>query len=216
MKFIKVFLGIVIGLVVLIFVGVLIFINSIKVEVTDDNPPQGVYTETGNLESISQLYLLGIILAPVENRNTFVNGFINYMILDSIRENINPDYDPLGDLDTVEANYVTYDKNFYIDYIYAELNDDNQVVVTAAFGSDSIIKVDSALNLVFDIDLDIELLNVGFTLTLVEYSLSDTDLSFQVLDFIMSRLDKDTIESEISMGTLDLDEYTYTLSLINT
>jgi hypothetical protein len=216
MKFIKVFLGIIIGLVVIIFVGVLIFLNSIKVEVTDDELPQAIYTETGDLESLSQIYLLGIIVASDADRYTLVKGFMNYMILDSIRTNVNPDYNPLGSSDTVEANYVTYDKNFYIDYIYANLNDDNQIVVTAAFGSDSIIKVDSALNLTFDIDLDISLFNVGFTLTLVDYALSDTSLSFQVLDFIMSRLDKTEIEGQISMGNLDLEDYTYSLSIINT
>lgn len=216
MKFIKIFFGIIIGLVILIFVGVLIFLNSIKVEVTDDDLPQGIYTETGDLESLSQIYLLGIIVASDADRYTLVNGFMNYMILDSIRTNVNPDYNPLGSLDTVEANYVTYDKNFYIDYIYANLNDDNQIVVTAAFGSDSIIKVDSALNLTFDIDLDISLFNVGFTLTLVDYALSDTSLSFQVLDFIMSRLDKTEIEGQISMGDLDLEDYTYSLSINNT
>lgn len=216
MKFIKVFLGIIISIVIIIFVGVLIFLNSIKVEITDDDLPQAIYTETGDLESVSQIYLLGIILASDADRYTLVNGFMNYMLLDSIRTNINPDYNPLANLETVEADYVTYDKNFYIDYIYAHLNDDNQVVVTAAFGSDSIIKVDSALNLVFDIDLDISLTNIGFTLTLVDYSLSDTALSFQVLDFIMSRLDKTEIESQISMGDLDLDEYTYSLSILNT
>jgi hypothetical protein len=216
MKFIKVFLGIIIGLVVIIFVGVLIFLNSIKVEVTDDELPQAIYTETGDLESLSQIYLLGIIVASDADRYTLVKGFMNYMILDSIRTNVNPDYNPLGSSDTVEANYVTYDKNFYIDYIYANLNDDNQIVVTAAFGSDSIIKVDSALNLTFDIELDISLFNVGFTLTLVDYALSDTSLSFQVLDFIMSRLDKTEIEGQISMGNLDLEDYTYSLSIINT
>ncbi|WP_176239627.1 hypothetical protein [Mariniplasma anaerobium] len=215
MKFIKVFLSIIIGLIVIIFVGVLIFLNSIKVEVTDDDLPQGIYTETGDLESISQVYLLGIVVASDADQYTLINGFMNYMILDSIRKNINPDYDPLADLDTVEADYVTYDKNFYIDYIYANLNDDNQIVVTAAFGSDSIIKVDSALNLVFDIDLDISFTNIGFTLTLVDYSLSDTALSFQVLDFIMSKLDKTEIEGQMSMGVLDLDTYTYTLSILN-
>lgn len=213
MKFIKIFLSIIIALIVLITVVALIFINKIKLEVTDDDLPQAVYTETGDLNLVSQTYLTGMLLATDSQRYTMIAQFMNYMILDSIRENINADYDPIADLDTVEADYIIHNDNYYIDYLYANLNDDNQIVVTAAFGSNVIFKVDSALILVFDIEPNISLTSLGFTLTLVDYSLSDTKLSLQILDFIFSRLDKTQIENYMNQGELDLDNYTYEMEI---
>ncbi len=209
MKFLKIFLSVIIGLIVVMVVVSLIFINKIKLEVTDDDLPQAVYTDTSDLNIASQAYLTGLLLASDAQRYNMIAEFMNYMLLDSIRENINADYDPLADLDTIEANYIIHNDNFYIDYLYANLNDDNQLVVTAAFGSNMIFKVDSALILVFDIDTNISITSLGFTLTLVDYSLSDTSLSFKILDFIFSRLDKTQIEDYMNQGDLDLDNYTY-------
>ncbi|MCD4827096.1 MAG: hypothetical protein K8Q99_04890 [Acholeplasmataceae bacterium] len=209
MKFLKIFLSAIIGLIVVMVVVSLIFINKIKLEVTDDELPQAVYTDTSDLNIASQAYLTGLLLASDSERYNMIAEFMNYMLLDSIRENINADYDPLADLDTIEANYIIHNDNFYIDYLYANLNDDNQLVVTAAFGSNMIFKVDSALILVFDIDTNISITSLGFTLTLVDYSLSDTSLSIQILDFIFSRLDKTQIEDYMNQGDLDLDNYTY-------
>lgn len=213
MKFIKIFLSIIFGLIVLVFVVALIFFNKIKLEVTDDDLPQAVYTETSDLNLVSQTYLTGMLLATDSQRYTMIAQFMNYMILDSIRENINADYDPLADLDTIEADYIIHNDNYYIDYLYANLNDDNQIVVTAAFGANVLLKVDSALILVFDIEPNISLTSLGFTLTLVDYSLSDTKLSLQILDFIFSRLDKTQIENYMSQGELDLDNYTYEIEI---
>jgi len=202
-------------IVILVFViGAFILVKSIAVDVTDSDLPQDVYSDDGDLLTISQLKILGLVLANEQERYNIIEEFMNYIILDSIQTNINSAYDPLGDIDTNEANYVIYDSGLYIDYVYAELNDSNQIVICVSFGSDRYLTMHSAIYLIFDIDVQIELLNISVVLTLSEYSIADKNLSFKILDYLFTKLDKNKIEESITLGILDLDEYTFTISLI--
>lgn len=215
LKFIK---GIIIFTIVLalaIIVGVMVLTKAIAVDVTDADLPQDVYMETGDLLTIAELNLLGLVLADEQERYHIIEEFMNYVILDSIRTNINSAYDPLGDIDTDAANYVVSEGEFFVDYVYAELNDTNQMVVCLSFGTDRYYKTHSALYLTFDIDIEIELLDINVVLTLSEYRIADKELSMRILDFIFNKLDKSSIEDSMTFGVLDLDEYTFTISLIN-
>lgn len=215
MKFIKRLVILVILLAVVIVVGVIMFAKSIAVEVTDADLPQNVYEETGVLLTIAQLNLLDLVGATDQERYTIIEEFMNYIILDSIRTNINEAYDPLGSLDTDAANYVMKKGSFYIDYVYAELNDNDQMIVCLSFGTDQYYKMHSALYLTFDIDIEVELLNINVELTLAEYSIADKELSMKILDFAFNKLDKSSIEDSMTYGVLDLEAYTFTFSLIN-
>lgn len=154
------------------------------------------------------------MLANEQEQYSIIEEFMNYILLDSIRTNINSAYDPLGDLDTDDANYVMNDHAFYIDYVYAELNDTDQMVICISFGTDQYYQMHSALYLTFDIDIEIVLLNINVVLTLSEYRIADKELSMRILDFAFNKLDKSTIEDSMTFGTLDLDTYTFTISLI--
>jgi len=180
--------------------------------ITDADLPQDVYEENGNLLGIAEGKLLSLILASPEDEYTIIEEFMNYMILDSIQTNINSSYDPLGDLDTDEANFVFFNDVFYIDYVFATLNEDDQIVVCISFGTDKYITMHSALFLNFDVDID--LIDLSVTLTLESYYLSDNNLSLTILDFIFNQLDKTSIEESITSGVLDLDDYTYTVSVL--
>ncbi len=215
MKFIKRLFILVIVLALVVVVGVIMLARSIAVEVTDADLPQDVYTETGDLLTIAELNLVGLVLADEQERYTIIEEFMNYILLDSIRTNINSAYDPLGDLDTDAANYVMSESAFYIDYVYAELNDTDQIVICISFGTDQYYQMHSALYLTFDIDIEIVLLNIDVVLTLSEYRIADKELSMKILDFAFNKLDKSTIEDSMTFGVLDLDDYTFTFSLIN-
>ncbi|MCF7931260.1 MAG: hypothetical protein K9L02_07105 [Acholeplasmataceae bacterium] len=214
MKLIKRLLVLIIVLALALVIGVIIIARSVAVEVTDEDLPQDVYMETGDLLTIAELNLANLVFADEQDQFTIIEEFMNYILLDSIRTNINSAYDPLGDLNTDNANYVISDGAFYIDYVYAELNDTDQMVICISFGTDQYYQMHSALYLTFDIDIEIVLLNINVVLTLSEYRIADKELSMRILDFVFDKLDKSTIEDSMTFGTLDLDEYTFTISLI--
>lgn len=214
MKLLKRLLIFIFILVVIIVVAVVVLIKSIAVEVTDANLPQTVYQQDADLLITAQANLLSMILADESERYTIIEEFINYIILDSIQTNINPSYDPLGDLDTNAANYVIDEGYVYIDYVYAKLNDNNQMVICISFGSDQYMEMHSAIYLIFDIEIQIELLEINAVLTLVDYAIADHNLPFKVLDYLFTKLDKVSIEESMTFGVLDLDEYSFTITLI--
>ena len=214
MKFLKKLFIFLLVVIVLVAVAIFFVIKAIEVEVTDADLPQAVYQEDGNLLLIAQTNLLGIIIADESDQYTIIEEFMNYVLLDSIRTNINPNYDPLDGDDTNEANYVVDAGYFFIDYVYAELNDQDQIVVCISFGSNQFMEMHSALYLTFDVDIQIELLDVSVVLTLVEYSIADHGIPFKVLDYLMTRMDKESIEDSMTNGELDLDEYTFTITFL--
>ena len=216
MKLLKRLLIFIFILVVIIVVAVIVLVKSIAVEVTDADLPQVVYQQDADLLITAQANLLGMILASETERYTIIEEFVNYIILDSIQTNINPNYDPLGDLDTDATNYVINEGYVYIDYVYAKLNDNNQMVICISFGSDQYMEMHSAIYLTFDIDIEIkiDLLEINAVLTLVDYAIADHNLPFKVLDYLFTKLDKASIEESMTFGTLDLDEYSFTITLI--
>ncbi len=97
-----------------------------------------------------------------------------------------------------------------MNYIWAELSDDNQLIVHVSLGSDALVGVNTIFDFYFDIDIDY--LGFGIELTLDTYYINDTNLSMGILDKIFSYLDTAQIESQVSKGELDLTEYSYKIS----
>jgi hypothetical protein len=200
---------------VLIIVGLGIilmsFVNSIQYVVTESDLPQDVYESDSNLLVLAKLKIVGLVLADEDDQYSMIEEIMNLIILDSIQDNINSSYSPLSDCEEDVCQYIYKDSPFYINYAYAYLNDNNQIVIVISGGTDKYMSVDTALQLVFDVDVDI--LNMSVDFTLHSYSLGNRDLSLKMLDFIMDKMDKDAIENDMTFGELDLDTYTYTISI---
>ncbi|MBU0997260.1 MAG: hypothetical protein KKE16_04360 [Firmicutes bacterium] len=214
MKIIKKLL-IILLLLVVAGVGLLMVgISMIKMDMDFSALPQDVYTESGDLKSIAELKLLRLVtLMPSEDEYTIVEEFINYMILDTIHEKINAEYDPLSEDDEIEKHVIVDQSYYYIDYLFAMLNDEDQLVLVVSFGSEYIINVHSVLFLTFDIDINMFEFEVVFTLA--ELALGDQPFTVGQLDYVLSRLDQSSIEESVSFGTLDLENHTYTVSILN-
>ncbi|MCK4551434.1 MAG: hypothetical protein KAU02_00860 [Tenericutes bacterium] len=213
MKLLKKLIIIIVVLAIFLIAGSLLFLNQIQYEVTSDDLPQDVYETSGELLPYAKTKVLGLLTANEDDRYTLIEEIINLIILDSIQENINENYDPLGDCTTNTCLKIYDSDSFYIDYIYAEINEDNQIEITISAGSESIVKVDTALILVLDIEFNIITLNPNVVFTLNSYYLGNKGLSLTLLNIIFNRFDKTEVEDSMTFGILDLDEYTYTISI---
>ncbi|MCK5388176.1 MAG: hypothetical protein KAJ22_02725 [Candidatus Izimaplasma sp.] len=205
----KVLKGLIVVLVLLV-VLVLVAKSIIQVDVSEDVLPTSVYEEDTDLLTLVNTKLLGLFTTTVTSEYTIVEEVVNLIIIDSIRDNVNSDYDPLGDCDTTDCNFIIYDENYYVNYIWAELSDDDQLIIHVSLGSERSIGVNTTFDFYFDIDIDY--LGFGIELTLDTYYISDKNLSTDILDKIFSNLDIDEIESQVSKGELDLEEYSYKIS----
>jgi len=198
-----------------IFIALNILISKIQVDITDTDLPQDVYENTGNPADIAQLKLIEILNPlSVEDEYTLTEEFLNYMLLDSIRSNVNDEYDPLNDSCTDIACDVIVETPYgNVEYAFVELNDDNQMVVTVNFARSDFPKVETALFVVFDVEFN--LLDFEIDLVLDTMYLNDIEITKENLDMILGYFDADEIEAMISIGALDLEEYTYTVSLLD-
>ncbi|MBN2540908.1 MAG: hypothetical protein JXB08_05215 [Bacilli bacterium] len=213
MKFLKRFLIFLLVLVVAIVLVAFSFINSIRYEVTEADLPQTVYASSDDLLTYAKLKVVSLVLASADDRYTITEEFINIIIFDSIRENINSTYDPLNDDCTVAAcDFIVTDEYYYLDYAYAELNEDNQLVVTISVGTNKIISAKTAIILVFDIEFDMGL-DPKVVFTLDSYSLGEKQMSKSLLDRIFDTIGHQSVEDSMTFGDLNLTDYTYTISI---
>lgn len=197
-------------IVVIILASLLILVlYKFKVDVAESELPVAVYEQDANLVSVINDRFVDLALMQA-NEYTIIEEILNLVVLNSVRENINSDYDPLGDCETIECNFIIYEDNYYLNYIIVELTDDDQFLVRVSLGSDKYLDYNTVFNFLFDVEIDY--LGFEISLTLDKYSLSDTNLSMSILDNIFSKLDTETIESQVSMGELDLEEFSFTIS----
>lgn len=209
MKFIKKLIIFILFIVVVIL-GLGIFaINRIKTEVTESDLPQDVYESSGDFTALIQAKALEIVLADEEDSYTLMEEFINLLILNIIRENVNSEYDPLNG-ETEESQYIINHEQFQLDYIYAHLNEENQIIITVSIKRNTIPKAMTAFHFVFDIEYEIS--TFSLVLTLNQVYLHNIEVKRNVYDYFVSMADKDEIEAFVDTGTLDLDEYTYTIN----
>lgn len=200
---------IIILLVILLAVG-LIALYSVEVKVDESELPVNVYEEDTDLINLVNDRMIDIFVNTVTNEYTVIEEVLNLIVLDSIRENVNADYDPLGDCETIECNFIVHEDYYYLNYIIVELTDDDQFLVRVSVGSDKYLDYNTVFSFLFDVEIDY----FGFeiSLTLDQYHLADKELSLKMLDRIFGKLDTETIESQVTKGELDLEEYTYTIS----
>ncbi len=225
MKFLRNLLILIFLLIVGIFIFVFSFLDRIAYDVTLADLPQDVYEYSGDLLALAMQDIQEIFLADEEDRYTITEEVVNLIILDTVRENINADYDPLADdCSDTSCAMIIEEEYFYIDYVYAELNEDNQLVITISFGANKYIDNRTALILVFDIEFDIDfdwtildgfsaLDDMQIVFTLNSYSLGERNMSMNLLDYIFNQMNKDSIEENMTFGTLNLDDYTYSISI---
>jgi hypothetical protein len=206
MKIVKWILVVLIILLGIIYIG----LNSVKVDVEESELPVNVYEADTDLTTIIQDRMVSIFIDSVANEYTVIEEILNLVVLNSIRENVNADYDPLGDCDTTDCNYIVYEEYYYLNYIIVELTEDDQFLVRVSMGSDKFLDYNTVLNFLFDVEINI--IGTEISLTLDQYHLADKELSMSILDKIFGSLDTETIESQVSTGDLDLEEYSYTIS----
>lgn len=206
MKIIKILLVV----LILLVVGAVIALNSVKMEVEESELPVNVYEESGDLTTILQAKMVDLFINSPADEFTVIEEILNLVVLDSIRENINADYDPLGTCETEECNFIVHEDYYYLNYIIVELTEDDQFLVRASFGSDKFIEYNTVLSFLFDVEIKYTSLEIE--LTLDKYYMADKKISKTILDTIFKNLDKDSIESQVSTGELDLEDYSYTIS----
>lgn len=195
--------------IVVLVGGLLLIAYSFQVKVEESELPTNVYEQEADLLSVMNDRMVGLVLQG-SNSYTIIEEILNLVVLDSIRENINSDYDPLGDCETIDCNFIMHEDYYYINYIFVELTDDNQFLVKVSLGSDKIFDYNTVFSFLFDVEIDY--IGMEILLTLDTYQLADKELSISILDNIFSKLDSDDVESKVSTGTLDLEEYSYTIS----
>ncbi len=209
MKKLLIFLIIIVGLG---FLGLNYATNRIHDEVTSEDLPEQVYDGDQTPEQGIESTLMAML--NINNNNDeydLVETFINYVIYDSIKKNINEEYDPLSDCDTTACQTIVSTNHGAVRYAYAHLNDDNQLLVTTSIHRDRYPSFDTALHFVFDIDIEIDIImqTMSLVLTLDSIKLADDTISENFLDRILSYIDIESIEDSVTTGTLDLDEKTY-------
>lgn len=148
-----------------------------------------------------------------EDSYTLVELFINYVIYDSIKENFNEDYDPLNDCDVVTCSTIIETNYIDIKYAYAKLNADDQLILTISNHRLNYPAFNTAIHLTFDISIDTQA--GGLMLTLNQTHLAADEITEGTLDRILGFFDKAMIEESVTTGSLDLDEKTYTYTIID-
>jgi len=193
--------------VILLVVGLWFTIQSLQIDVVEEDLPQSIYAENNDIQALIQTRLASIFVFSASNEYSLVEEIINYVILDSIRENINSSYDPLGDCETTECNYVLKDEDYYIDYIWANMNDDDVLEVHVGVGSNSITEFHTIVHLF--IDVDIKVIRTAIVFTVEDVYINNLHLSPFFIRKMLNAMDTDAIESQITTGTIDFDELSY-------
>ncbi|MGD9761268.1 MAG: hypothetical protein AB7U52_02395 [Candidatus Izemoplasmatales bacterium] len=209
MKIIKRLLIFLLVLIVIIVGAGLIAINQIKYEVTSSDLPQDVYETDGNFSALMLEKVEDLLFTEEEDSYTLIEDFINLLILDIIKKDINPEYDPLNG-ETEDSLFIINHEQFQLDYIYAHLNEENQLIITVSLKRDTIPNVTTAFHFIFDIDYSKT--TFSLTLTLNQVFLHDIEVKHNIYDYFVSMADKNEIEVYVDKGTLNLDDYTYTIN----
>ncbi len=201
------------GFLALIVIAIQVITVTIDETVTKEDLPQDVYQTTTPFNAAH--HALASYFDPTNDQDDYTafETFMNFMMYDAIKENINADYDPLSDCETDACQYIIVTDYGIIDYAFATLTDEDQMVITVSFKRSSYPSVETAIHLVFD--LEVNHTNASFTLTLNHARIADRVISERILDTVMSYVDKEAIEASITYGELDLDNYTYTASLLD-
>lgn len=198
-------------MVIIIALGLLYLgLNRISTTITESDLPQDVYASSGDISVLLLSKAADIVLADEEDSYTLIEDFINLLIFDIIKDNINSEYDPINGDDEIN-NYIIAKDKLTIDYIYAHLNEENQLIVTVSIKRSNI--VETAFHFVFDIEYEFS--SFSLTLSLDKVFLHDIEIKRNIYDYFVSMADKNQVEQYVETGELDLDEYTYSISFFD-
>ena len=150
-----------------------------------------------------------IVLSDKSETNDKIETFINLMIYKTIRDDFNPNYDPING-ESADSQYVIRNALVAIDYMIAEVDEENQITMTISIKRLGHIRTKTAIYMVFDMDFRYE--DMSLTLSLSDVKIGDKPVSDDVYGFIFRRINNEEIEAAISPGTLDLDTYTYQIA----
>jgi len=192
-----------------IIVGVIGMVGVFLISVEVDNSvlPTNVYEDDGDFTTIINNHVYNLLFnSNQETEYTFVEDIVNYVILNTIKENVNELYDPLDVNGDESTQYIVYDENYYIEFIWAEMIED-QLVVHVSLGSEKWISVNTVIDFYFDYETTI--LDFSLTLTLDKIMLKDFNVTTDQLDKYLTDDIKADIEDKISDGSLDLSDYSY-------
>lgn len=194
--------------IIIVVLGLLYLgLNRISTTVTKEDLPQDVYESDGNLSVLILSKATEIVFADEEDSYTLIEDFVNLLIFDIIKDDINPEYDPINGSEEIN-NYIINKDKLVIDYIYAHLNEENQLIVTVSVKRSNI--VETAMHFVFDMNYDFS--SFSLVLSLEKVFLHDVEIKRNIYDYLVSMADKEEIEQYVETGVLDLDDYTYSIS----
>jgi hypothetical protein len=188
--------------------------NLFYVDITTEDLPQEVYENEGDLLLIAQSKLIALANPlSLEDDYTLTEEFLNYMLLYSLRENVNEDYNPLSDTceDDACSNVFTTEYG-NIEYVFVSLTDNDQILLTINFNRQDMPSIETALFATFDVE--VSLIDLELRLVLDEVFLNETEITKDNLDTIVSMVDVSDIESMTAIGSIDLEEYQYVVSLL--
>ncbi|MFW5894720.1 MAG: hypothetical protein ACOCU0_02190 [Bacillota bacterium] len=205
----KKFLLVLVILAALIIGGIAYATSRFHEDITEDDLPETVYASEDSVsDGMDDAVLELFDTENDDDQYDFVETFVNFVIYDSIKENLNAEYDPLGDCEEEACSTIVTSNVANIEYAYAHLNDDDQLILTVNAKRDSYPSFETAVHLTFDVEIDMA--ETSIVLTLDETHLANDEISESMLDRILGFADKDTIEESVTTGSLDLDEKTYT------
>ncbi len=199
-------------IIALAFAGITYATSRIDDVVTKDDLPEHVYASDKTPEQgIEDSVLAMFNPLNTEDEYDLIESFINYVIYDSVKKNINEDYDPLGTCDTDACTTIITTDHASIKYAYAHLNELDQLILTVSIHRFNYPSFDTAIHLTFDIDIDVDIANanMALVLTLDSVYLADDEISESFLDRLLGFADTKSIEDSVTTGSLDLDEKTY-------
>ncbi|MFW6298648.1 MAG: hypothetical protein ACOC14_03105 [Bacillota bacterium] len=209
----KKFLLVIVILAALTIGGIAYATSRFHEDITEEDLPETVYASNDSVsDGMDDAVLELFDTENDDDRYDIVETFVNFVIYDSIKENLNADYDPLGDCEEEACSTIATSNVANIEYAYAHLNDDDQLILTVNAKRDSYPSFETAVHLTFDIEIDVEIetMETSMVLTLDETHLANDEISESMLDRILGFADKETIEESVTTGSLDLDEKTYT------
>ncbi len=197
--------------VIIFAVGMFVLMQSIRVKVTNEDLPQSVYQNVGDTDALLTQALIDVFeTGSAESQYNLTEVYMNILILQAIKENINPNYDPLSDCQTIDCTYI-YKDDGGINYLFAQLEDNNQLTIVISLTTDQIIPYETAVYVTFDVSIDMT--ENRLLLTFDRLAVGPYTIPGVLIDFVLNQLDLSSFESMIDTGTLDLDTMTYEVVL---
>ncbi|HKL47165.1 MAG TPA: hypothetical protein VJ878_00725, partial [Candidatus Izemoplasmatales bacterium] len=208
-KWIKRLIILLVFIIIAIGIGGIIYLNSVHVEVTDDDLPQDVYGNANYLSIRLQTKIFQIVTADEGAVDNHIEDYINLMVYKTIKDDVNEFYDPIHG-DSAESQYIVSNQWVEIDYIIAEILDNKEVKVTVSIKRNVFPKAMTAIYFYFDMNFNFT--SMKMKLALNNVYIDDKEISRNVYDRIIDMAGQESIENAVDKGTLDLDEYTYIIT----